>query len=24
MEDLAPHLNKRAKGREISGLEAYE
>jgi len=24
MEDLAPHLHKRAKGREISGLEAYE
>jgi len=24
MEDLTPLLNKRAKGREISGLEAYE
>lgn len=24
MEDLAPLLNKRAEGREISGLEAYE
>ncbi|TXK93678.1 hypothetical protein BMR11_16500, partial [Methylococcaceae bacterium CS5] len=24
MEDLAPHLHKLAKGREISGLSAYE
>nr|WP_315216036.1 type I restriction endonuclease subunit R [uncultured Flavobacterium sp.] len=24
MEDLVPHLNKRAQGREISGLAAYE
>jgi type I restriction enzyme R subunit len=24
MEDLVPHLNKLAQGREISGLAAYE
>jgi type I restriction enzyme R subunit len=24
MEDLVPMLNKRAQGRDISGLSAYE